>query len=323
VELGAEARVQHLRESLLRGDVSGNRAFKILLKSMKPFNLAECFPGAACEYLRHFLTWHMADDAVDSEFIIMMLKEYGLDVNYNDPEYGTLVHVISHRHYLASVPLFDQLNQMFGEKLLLEQKAKRDPAPYWSSNEDKRVTTPLQIAIEMNFFRLATRLIQNFASTEGLDLTKLHSISYDSDGQFYQLIQTLRLAGVPELDLKDKVEELKRKYRDSENFDLLTKPGPVPSLAELAAVALRRDSSRSEAESLLQIVDWRPKIREYMFLRHVPEHPFPALVFVRDEDSDDDYDDDDDDDFFGHDSDEMDDWGDDYDADVEAFIFFD
>lgn len=323
LDLGAVPGIQDLKECLKRPEPDGHAAFRLLLTAITTRTLRDSFPDVACAYLLHFVQWHLPGESIDADFIIKLMRDNDLDVNYNDPEYGTLLHILCHRQRDGSVALFKRLIQEYGEKLDVDPLAKRDPAPYWMTDLDESLTTPLQIAIEMGSFEMAIALLQNYASTESLCVKKMRSGSNDRDPQYYQLIRMLKLNGIQSSLLDGKVRELQDKYKD---FDLLTKPEPVKSLAELACLTLRRNFTRSDALDLVQSMHLSSKVEEYIFLKHVHEVHFPKMPAVDGIFFDGDYydeDDDDDDDYFDDASDMIDDWGDDhYDSDVEAYFFF-
>ena len=323
LELGAVPCVQHLKDCVQRPEPDGNAAFRVLLNIIKPQSLRDSFPEAACAYLMHFVQWHLSEESIDADFIVKLLKDYELDVNHNNEKCGTLLHILCHRQTAGSVALFQRLLQEFGDELRLDLLAKRDPLPFWMSEPDENLTTPLQIAIEMSSYPMAAALVQNYASTKNLNLTQMRSVSSDSDSHYYQLIQMLKLDGVQTAQLDEKVKQLQEKYPD---FDVLTKPEPVKSLAELSCLTLRRNFTRSDALHLVHSLHLRSKVEDYLFLRHVRVVQFPkqeiGAIFL---DEYDDEDDDDDDDFFDDASDMIDDWDPDhydhYDQ-ADAYIFF-
>lgn len=179
----------------------------------------------------------------------------------------------------------------------------------WGDEPDNRSVSPLQVAVESGSHELSVVLVQHFASTDQLDLTKMRSCLSQKDGHYYRLIQMFRLLDVQRDVLDQKAAELREKYKD---YDVMKESDQVPTLCELASVSLRRTLSLKDAVTLIKSVDLGTKVEDYLFLKHVPYQEFPKLpipLFDYDDDiyGDDWFDPDDEDDYFDEDSDMSDD----------------
>lgn len=319
LELQAIPQIDHLKCCLESANHDGIALLKTILPKIPNGKqiVKNHFPDILLQSLRYMRLKNTCQ--IDLAFVSLLLDEYGIDINYSQPQDGSLLHWLCYMQFLDEerAEFLKKLIEKHGSNFNLNILCPRDRDIEWGTEPVMPSVVPLQVALENRSFLVAQVLIRNFAaidlvfSSPSMSATCLMG---KNDEALYVVVRMLKFLGENNLHLITLQQQIEEKYKKSE--EVQKQLFEVPSLLEMSCQLIRKNSTLEQVNSFINNFDLGPKVREFMFLEHIKEIKFPPripIVGTNDSDEDYDYDDDDDDEFLYSEEE----YGYDYDSDQD------